>query len=105
MTFTTMIKDEITGFWCWAVASTIILGDIKSSGYPVHLYKPKNLGINPNVNISPEKYMEKREAWDDEFNSSRFYTQNTGEINNIVIFISFDCCQPFESMVLRFYSV
>ena len=83
----TMIIDDQTGFWCWAIEKN---GDLASSGFPVHIYTAESMGIEPKKNISEAKYLEKRSAWrvpDHLRNQTR--TPSLGIVNNLVIFIRF----------------
>jgi M6 family metalloprotease-like protein len=93
----TIIQDEITGYWCWAVESMTIRGDIESSGYPVHLYGTDKLGLKAGINISKEKYLELREPFDIEFDSRYVWSPSTGTVNQIVIFIRFSCQSNFPN--------
>ena len=49
----TMVKDDLSGFWCWAQEEN---GELVSSGYPVHLYNPESRGIRPHARISAGLY-------------------------------------------------
>jgi len=82
----TMLRDDKTGYVCWAVAEN---GDLISTGKPVHLHTPKSLNLTPRENISPERYKQQRQLIDtiDEDNPTRLPT--TGTINEIVVFIRF----------------
>ena len=48
----TIIKDE-TGFWCWAKQGED--GSLESTGYPVHLYDPVELGLKKNIRMTRER--------------------------------------------------
>ena len=85
----TIIRDESTGFWSWAVESHIRDGDIESSGIPIHSVSAHSLGLTPFINISEELYLDKRVAWEGDNNIFTRTTPNTGTVNNIVIFIRF----------------
>jgi len=43
----TMVKDRQTGFFCWAYIDSD--GYLASTGLAVHLYNPKDLGLEPGV--------------------------------------------------------
>ena len=91
----TIIQDPITGYWCWARASG---DDVVSTGNAVHLYAPTSLGLSPHENISEARYIEKRAAWDAEFesrDSSR--SPSVGTIQNIVIFVRFSDDSEFPT--------
>jgi M6 family metalloprotease-like protein len=85
----TIIQDLDTGFWCWAVHSTTRMGDVQSSGYPTHLHSPQSLGLEPRINISEQRYIEKRTPFDIEFSERDTRTPTTGTVNNLVVFIRF----------------
>jgi M6 family metalloprotease-like protein len=85
----TIIQDPQTGYWCWAMHSPSSPDVIMSSGYPVHLHSPENLGLQPYINISVQRYQEIRAPRDAEFNSRSHRAPTTGLINNITIFIRF----------------
>ena len=93
----TIIKDPVTGYWCWAVAED---GDLVSTGYPIHTTNRNLIGLSPGENISTERYREIRQPFDEELllNSNR--SPKTCEVHNIVIFIKFlgddDFEEPFE---------
>jgi hypothetical protein len=93
----TIIKDEKTQYFCWAKLDQ--KGELTSTGYPVHQHDPTALGIFPGVNISNDKYLQKMEEWQQEFNSGPERTPRQGNINNIVIFIKFAGDQPFDESV------
>ena len=80
----TMIKDQFTGYWCWALLGN---GDLISSGYPIHQQNAQSRGLSPGINISAEKYQEKRKYTEDSPQVEKF---TKGTLNNLVIFISFD---------------
>jgi len=82
----TMIQDDKTGYVCWAIANK---GSLTSTGYPVHLYTPKTLDLQPGENISKERYQQKRHRINDYLENSLTRAPSTGIINLIVIFIRF----------------
>jgi M6 family metalloprotease-like protein len=85
----TIIQDPVTGHWCWAVYSTTRSGDVESSGYPIHLYTPQSLGLEPRINISNERYLERKASFEIEINSRSSRAPSIGVINAVVIFIRF----------------
>jgi hypothetical protein len=56
----TIVQDKKTKFLCWAVQSEDG-HDIVSSGYPIHLFEPVELGIDRFVRRSPELMQKIRE--------------------------------------------
>jgi hypothetical protein len=48
----TIILDEETGFYCWAKQGAD--GALESTGYPVHLHDPRDLGLEPGEDHSGE---------------------------------------------------
>jgi len=82
--------DPKTGFHCWAKLEN---DELISTGYPIHLYDPKELGLTPNDNISEEAYIKKRARWTNLAASSESGptrdAPTTGNLINIVIFIKF----------------
>jgi M6 family metalloprotease-like protein len=85
----TIIQDQQSGYWCWAMHSQTDNDIIVSSGYPVHKHSPIDLGLQPFINISEQRYKEIRAPRDAEFSSRSTRTPTTGTINNITIFIRF----------------
>lgn len=85
----TIILDEKTGYYTYAqqagdalMASTYIVGEVN----------PFVLGLQVNVNISEEKWIEKRKAFQSDipFEPERKTSgKNHGHINNLVFFIRF----------------
>jgi len=89
----TIVQDMETGFWCWAIKEE---GNLVSNGYPIHKYSAESLDLIPHINISVEKYQERRRAFDiDTENDQRTPTRNT--INNLVVFIRFSDDSPFTT--------
>ena len=43
----TIVKDRKTGFFCWAYLDSD--GYLESTGFPIHLYNPKDLGLEPGI--------------------------------------------------------
>ena len=83
----TMVQDDQTGFWCWAKEEQ---GNVVSSGFPVHLYSPESLGLQPSINISESQYQDKRLARDSDFSlRNTRQTPSTGNALNLVVFIKF----------------
>jgi len=82
--------DQKTGFHCWARLED---DELVSTGYPIHLYDPKSLGLVPNDNISEEAYAIKRARWTAITKESRAgltrEAPTTGNLINLVIFIKF----------------
>jgi len=90
----TMIRDKNTGYYCYAILS----GDeLTASQYVVGTVTPQSVRLTPNINISGEKMLERRNAIIQ--NSPQYAArQNSGtptrggskgKINNIVIYIRF----------------
>jgi hypothetical protein len=52
----TVIKDRKTKFICYAIRGED--GNLKSSGYPIHLHSPQSLGLEPGLRPSPERIRE-----------------------------------------------
>jgi M6 family metalloprotease-like protein len=82
----TIIQDPKSGYWCWAIIKS---DELVSSGYPVHKYTAKNLGIMPEINISDEKYYEMKLGFYNESYRTGGLTPTTGNVTNIVIFVKF----------------
>ncbi|MCL2064524.1 MAG: M6 family metalloprotease domain-containing protein [Candidatus Cloacimonetes bacterium] len=81
----TIIQDRNTGYWTWAMLEN---DNLVPSSYPVHRFSPRDLGIEPGINISNERYRERRARMDD--SQARYNpTLATGTINNLVILIEF----------------
>jgi hypothetical protein len=55
----TMIRDEQTRYYCWARQCPD--GWLLSTGLPVHLHNPAELGISPGEDNSPSR---RQEIWD-----------------------------------------
>jgi hypothetical protein len=68
----TIIRDISTDYWCWAVISSE--GNLVSTGIPIHQQTAQSIGILPKINISQEKYLEKREIFE---RDSRFSDNDT----------------------------
>ena len=56
----TMIRDPETRYWCWARRSDDG-HNIESTGKPAHLYDPRELGLEPGIEISGALHL--RNAW------------------------------------------
>jgi len=83
----TMIIEEKTGYVCWAVAEN---GKLISTGKPVHLYSPQELGLSPRENISEEQYRAQYERKMSRLpGGPKRVTPSTGTVNELVIFIRF----------------
>ena len=83
----TIIQDKETGFWCWASAEN---GNLFSTGNPIHLYSPTNLGLTPRENISEENYLTKRERWEEDFHSrDSSRAPSIGEVISLFVYIRF----------------
>jgi len=54
----TMTREHDTDLICWARQGED--GLLESTGFAVHLYDPKTLGLEPNVDISQVRYRELR---------------------------------------------
>jgi len=96
----TIVKEDSTGIYCWGKQDSD--GWLKSTGFPVHLYDPKNLDIEPFESDSPErneemrakqfKNIEKIYLPPPERSDIRGWRKNaptTGNIDQIVIFVKF----------------
>jgi M6 family metalloprotease-like protein len=83
----TIVRDSETDFLCWAQLSDD--GFLVSTGLPIHLNTPQSLRLEPNINISEERYIEKRINREEPARLRNSNTPSTGAINNIVIFIRF----------------
>ena len=49
----TIIKDEVTGYWCWARQGSD--GRLESTGYRFDRYDPKLLNLEPGEDNSPQR--------------------------------------------------
>jgi len=96
----TIIRDKETTYYCWAKQGAD--GWLESTGFPIHLYDPKTLDIKPGESDSPERLEEKRrerrrkqiQLEEMQLNSNTRdgipdFVPPTGNIHQIVIFISF----------------
>jgi hypothetical protein len=52
----TIIKDKSTSYFCWQQQTED--GDVESSGYPVHLYAPDELGLEKGTGRTVKKQYE-----------------------------------------------
>jgi len=50
----TVIQDSETEYYCWARQSKE--GLLESTGKPIHLYNPNDLGLEKNIRISDEAF-------------------------------------------------
>jgi len=102
----TIIQDETTGFWCWAVLGNSECGsrndELISSGSPIHLYTAESLDIRPRLNISPQRHLELRNEFESSSRDLNVLAPSTGVINNLVIFIRFSDDTEFTTP-LSFY--
>jgi len=57
----TILEDNETGVFCWAKQDSD--GWLKSTGYAVHLYNPKDLGLKPGESMSKERAEERYNIW------------------------------------------
>jgi len=97
----TIIQDEVTGYWCWAVPS----GEgIISSGFPIHLHTASSRGIPIGVNISETEYLRLREPFDREFRLRTVRTPSTGVIENLVVYIRFQGETEFPAYIYNMYN-
>jgi len=107
----TIIQDEQTGYWCWAVQAG---EDIASSGKPIHLY-PNGLapsapfpmqsetdGASPFPTISKGRYQALREPHDREFRNRTTRTPSLGSIENIIVFIRFSNDTEFTASITEY---
>jgi len=95
----TMIRDEKTGYVCWATAKD---GDLVSTGYPVHLHTSQSLGLTPRENISEDIYLQKRRSIDDLRENSPTRSPTLGTINELVVFIRFSDDSEFTQLVSHY---
>ena len=85
----TIIQHPQTGYYVYALQSG---EDIVASTYIVGASNPVVLNLTPNVNISPEKWMEERilvESMTPKLTTHKAGDKNHGHINNLVFFIRF----------------
>jgi len=54
----TIVWDRESGYWCFARQSHD--GNLESTGYPVHLYNPEELGLEKNIRMSEERAKDRR---------------------------------------------
>ena len=85
----TIIQHPQTGYYVYALQA----GDgVVASTYIVGVSNPVALNLTPEVNISPEKWMEKRasiESMTPTMRTHKSGATNHGHINNLVFFIRF----------------
>jgi len=83
----TIVQDPTTGNFCWA---SIEKGDLVSTGIPVHLQNPESLQLVPGLNISNDRYLEKRAKFIGlDYTRSRNIDLTIGTVQNLVVFIRF----------------
>ena len=84
----TIIRDSRTRFYCWARQGED--GELESTGFPIHLHDPKELGLEPGETISPERRRLRTRYFPHNENiqgrSDSRNTPSTGDINQVVIF-------------------
>ena len=89
----TIVHYEKSGYWCWAKVEN---GELISTGFPIHQFSPHSLGIEPRINISEQRYIEKRSLWEKQRLHPNGGTPSVGIIQSILIFIRFDGESEFE---------
>jgi len=82
----TIALDYNTGYWCWALLQNDAL---VSSGHPIHITNPNELGMEPYTNISQEKYYQKRQRSLQNTRGDNTRTPTFGQVNNMVVLIRF----------------
>ena len=89
----TIIQDKNTGYYCYAVLNR---DELTASQYVVGKTMPKSGSLTPNINISGEKILEKRNEFIQKIpqtavskNSGTPLRAATGTVNNIVVYIRF----------------
>jgi len=105
----TAIYDKETGFTCWARQG--IDGNLESTGYPVHLYDPEQLGLEKNIRQSKEQaekkvrhFMNTGKLGDVSGTTYRYAKDttslcpSTGTINSLVIYIYFNALGGASSL-------
>jgi len=118
----TIIRDENTAVYCWARQGSN--GWLESTGFAVHLYNPKTLGLKPREDHSLERKNERRERykeWKREQerewelhlqqgsildrntrNVAKPYAPNTDTLHQIVIFVGFYNDDEWEKTTIYF---
>jgi len=89
----TIIQDKNTGYYCYAV---LINDELTASQYVVGKAMPKSVNLIPNINISGEKMLEKRNEFIQKTSQNAIFQNSgtplrgaTGTVNNIVVYIRF----------------
>jgi M6 family metalloprotease-like protein len=85
----TIIRNPQTGYFVYAISSG---DDLVASDFVVGASNPVSLGLMPKVNISPEKWAEKRkviESMTPKVPVRKSGNKNHGHINNLVFFLRF----------------
>ena len=86
----TILQHPVTGYYVYAVKTD---NKLVASNYVYGTINPSEKGIRPRLTISDEEYFQRRREWDrlHTYNVSLNRSPNTnrGNINHIVIFISF----------------
>ncbi|MCL2065412.1 MAG: M6 family metalloprotease domain-containing protein, partial [Candidatus Cloacimonetes bacterium] len=92
--------DSRTRFYCWARQGED--GELESTGFPIHLHDPKDLGLEPGETISPERRRLRSRNFPHNDNiQGRSDSRNTpsiGDINQVVIFVRFSDDTEFPSL-------
>ncbi|MCK4654925.1 MAG: M6 family metalloprotease domain-containing protein, partial [Candidatus Cloacimonetes bacterium] len=83
----TIIQNPETGLYVYAI---IVNGKLVASSYRVGTVDPKQVGIKPGLNITPEEWKKKREAYFNLTENARNTRMpSTGTVNNLCVFIRF----------------
>ena len=85
----TIIQDSVTGYYCYAV---LVGDDLVASQYVVGMVSPETVNLQPYINISGEKILEKVNELLQSMPLEKSNLQQwsaSGTINNIVVYIRF----------------
>ncbi|MDA3943000.1 MAG: M6 family metalloprotease domain-containing protein [Bacteroidetes bacterium] len=100
----TIIQSETDGFYYYAVIEN---EELVPSVWRVGTVEPAAVGLQPKINISPEKHLAIRSRMENEMQfveSGREYGRAEGTLNNLVIYIRFSDQGEFTSDTLLNYS-
>lgn len=104
----TIIQDKNTGYYCYAVLSR---DELTASQYVVGKTMTKSANLIPNINISGEKMLERRNEFIQKTsqnaviqNSSTQLRAATGTVNNIVLYIRFADQTEFPAIQSNTYT-
>jgi M6 family metalloprotease-like protein len=85
----TILQDHTNGYYVYA---DLVNGELVPTAYIPGMVDPKSVGLEPNLNISPEKVRSIRTTFNDLYNNAERplpSAPTTGTINNLMIFIRF----------------